>query len=231
MLGLSLPLSSALELKPRTAAEICDSALEVDQLVDSLDGGRPFTRKTLCEFLGIGESTLSGWIKDGRIPRMAKNAIVLLMTQQQLAAEVRRLRDDDLHVVRSGDHYQVCDLHEDEEGEFVGRVIADRIPTLEDARLLASGRRALRLMQGMESAVEEVIEISNDCGNRSAVQDFQSIQEQSEAHALFLTDYQQWKERFGKKTSAERLAHMLDDLLDAPSKQSASTYTSKEAPQ
>lgn len=199
MLDLNLPLSSVLELHPRKAAEFCETALEMDQLVDSLDSGRPFARKTLCEYLGIGESTLSGWIKDGRIPRMAKNAIVLLMAQQQLAAEVRRLRASDLYVVQSGDHFLVSELREDDDGELVGRVLADHIATIEDARLLASGRRALRVLQNVENS--GVFDYVHDMSeNEPFIAGVQAAEDQIESHRLYLTDYPSWQKQFGKQS-------------------------------
>ena len=210
MLNLSPPLSSALELQPSTAAEICDSALGVDQLVESLDAGQPFTRKTLCEYLGIGESTLSGWIKDGRVPRMAKNAIVLLMAQQLLADEVRRLRATDLYVVRSGDHFQVCELQEDDEGELVGRVLADHIATIEDARLLAGGRRALRVLKEVEHC--GVFDYAYDMSeNQAFLSGVEAAEQALDSHALFLSDHAKWLSKFGKKSRARS----LDDLLES----------------
>ncbi len=214
MLDLVLELSAILAIRPRSAAEICEQALDVTGLVTGLDDGDPFTRKGLCEYLGIGESTLSGWIKDGRIPRMAKNAIVLLAVQQELAAEVRRLQLQldaaitDLKVVRSGQHYQVCELQEDEEGEVIGRVIADQIATLEDARLLASGRRALRLLKHTEDS--GIFEYVNEvCDNQAFLSDVEAAEEELEAHKLFLSDYPKWKAKFGKKARA----HIFDDLI------------------
>jgi hypothetical protein len=224
MLDSNLTLSSALELQPRTAAEICDSALEVDQLVESLDAGQPFTRKTLCEYLGIGESTLSGWIKDGRIPRMAKNALVLLEVQQLLTLQIRHLgtqldtATNDLRVARSGDSYQVCEYREDEDGEIVGRVIADRIATLEDARLLASGRRALRVLKKVEdSGVFEYVHDMSE--NERFIAGVQAAEDEVEAHQLSLTDYPRWQTKFGKKARENLLNDLLDYDKPSPEKQ------------
>lgn len=217
MPNIDLTLSAALELRPRTAAEICDDALDVEQLTDSLDAGQPFTRKTLCEYLGIGESTLSGWIKEGRIPRMAKNAIVLLEAQQLLAHRVRHLEAqldaaaNDLRVTRSGDSYQVCEYREDAEGEIVGRVIADRVATLEDARLLASGRRALRVLKKVEdSGVFDYVHDMSE--NEGLLDDVMAAEREVEAHELFLTDYSKWQAKFGKRAVQKRVDDFLADL-------------------
>jgi hypothetical protein len=219
MLNLDLPLAAILELKPAKAAELCDQVLEIDKLVESLDAGDPFTRKGLCEYLGIGESTLSGWIKEGRIPRMAKNAIVLLVAQQLMAAEVRRLRGNDLYVVRSGDRFQVCELREDEEGEPTGRVLADNIGSIEDARLLASGRRALRVIDQVRNSgvIEYALEI---CDDESFLDGVHALDDALEAHQLHLSDHASWKTRYGRKS---RQGFLDDFLADSTAKEEQKT--------
>lgn len=205
-----LSLSAALELTALTAAEICDQAVGAGQLEASLDAGIPFSRKSLCEFLGIGESTLSGWLKDGRVPRMAKNAIALLAAQKVLAAEVRRLSDKDLRIVRAGDHYQVCELAEDDDGEIDGRVIADRIASIQDARLLASGRRALRVLERAQDC--GVFEYAYDMSENAPFLDgVRAAEAELESHALFVTDHAKWQTQFGKKARTR----LLDDASSA----------------
>lgn len=205
-------LNLLLELKPYKAAEICDRLLDARRLVDLVESWQPFTRKSLCEYLGIGESTLSGWLKEGRIPQMAKNAIVLLLAHQQLAEEVKALRlekkraQTDLKVVRSGERFQVCEFIEDEEGEVIGRVIADHVDTLEDARLLASGRRTLQLAADTTFIFDYVREQSE---NEAFLEQIEALQAQLVAQALFVTDHQQWKKSFGKKGRGERAKELL----------------------
>ena len=70
-------------------AEFCAGALDASTLFEELDFGPFSSRKTFCEYLGIGESTLTGWLKGERVPRMAKEAYVLLLAVQGLRAEVR----------------------------------------------------------------------------------------------------------------------------------------------
>jgi hypothetical protein len=195
-------------------AEFCDQYLDTSGLAESVEGWSPFGRKGLCEYLGIGESTLSGWFKEGRIPRMAKNAFVLLLAQQRLSEEIRGLRtelDDaraqDLRVVGTGQHFQVCEFQEDEEGEIVGRVVADNIATLDDARLLASGHRALRLAREAADVFQYVYEQST---NDEFICQVKEIERHLEAHELFVTDHEGWRKRFGKKSS--KLAITLEDL-------------------
>ena len=232
MLNHDIDVDSILALRPSQVAEFCDRQLDAGTLVENLEGWSPFGRKGLCEYLGIGESTLSGWLKDGRIPQMAKNAFVLLLAHQRLAEEVRELRAKleearakDLKVVRSGQHYQVCEFEEDEEGEVIGRVVADQVATIEDARLLASGYRALRLAQETAPAFQYVHEMSE---NAEFLEQVEEIERKLEAHELLITDYEGWKARFGKKTSAERAKQLLDDLLGeavAPSEKTTNADT------
>lgn len=215
MLKKELDIDSLLELHPSNIAEFCDCYLDVASLVESLEAYNPFGRKGLCEYLGIGESTLSGWIKEGRVPQMAKNAFVLLEIQQRLSAEVQTLREEidesrnDLKVIRSGQHYQVCEFKEDEEGEVVGRVVADRIATIEDARLLASGRRAIRLIKECEPAFRYVREMTENDVFLARVEE---IERKCEAHELLITDYPGWKARFGKLSLDEFLVNGAQSL-------------------
>src|SRR5687768_10648728 len=87
-------LDAITRLKLDEVAGFCDRQVDAESLASSIENEDwpCFSRKSLCEYLGIAESTLSGWFKDHRIPRMAKNAYVLLLIQQQLAEQVRELR-------------------------------------------------------------------------------------------------------------------------------------------
>ena len=110
-------------------------------------------------------------------------------------------------MVRAGDHYQVCELQEDDEGEIVGRVIANRIATIEDARLLASSRRALRVLQKVNNC--GVFDYAHDMSDNEAfLAGVQAAEDELESHQLFITDYAKWQTRFGKVRERP-----LDDFL------------------
>ncbi len=218
MLDIQLDTDAILDVNPQTAAEFCDKNLDVDKLVSCLETGDPFTRRGLCDFLDIGESTLSGWIKEGRVPRMAKNAIVLLAVQQRLARQLNVVINYP-KVIRRGEQFDVVELREDEEGEITGRVIATQIETIEDARLLASGRRALRVLQGIhDSGVFSYAQEMSE--NQSFLRGVNSAEKEIEALELFVGDHAAWKEKFGKlgkKVARERLYKEFSDAVDADS--------------
>lgn len=182
---------------------LCEAHIDAESLADSLDRRSPFTRKELCELLGIGESTLSGWLKDGRLPQMAKITLLLLANNRQLWQEIRNLKADagDLKVIQNGPRYQVCEITVDEEGEPVGRVVADGIATLDDARLLASSRRAARLLNDAEALFNYV---ADNTENKQFSSEARSLQKKYEAHLLFLRDHPRWREQFGKASSLNR---------------------------
>ena len=204
-------LTPYLGLKPAKAAEFCDSELDAGDLLEHLEKERPFNRRRLCEFLGIGESTLSGWLKEGRVPQMAKNSIVLLKAQQVLAAEVKRLWTEPC-VVRSGNTYQIVEFTFDEDGERVGRVIADGIATLEDAQRLASGPRALGLVakvlgEGLFDYVDD------QCDNAAFRDSVQALRAELHNFALFHADRATWRQ--AEQENAAQFEALLNSLEEA----------------
>lgn len=107
-------------------------------------------RKEFCEAFGIGESTLSGWLKGDRIPKLAKLCIGLLhvsevFTENYAHAQKRlkAIKNAD-RIVRDGQKYMIVsfkshDKHRlAEEVAEVGTVSAREIPDEETARRLIS---------------------------------------------------------------------------------------------
>ena len=87
--------------------------------------GRGWQRK-LGAVLGVPETTVNGWFKSGKFPALAKLAFGVLLNR-----DVRPHRN--WIPVKNGDEYAVCDTRGP-----VGRIVADNIACLEDARLLAA---------------------------------------------------------------------------------------------
>ena len=201
------------DLTPRSTPAFCDQYMDVESLAAGLDERFPYSRKEVCELLGIGESTLSGWLKDGRIPQMAKIALVLLHATRELRREVHglaekiRLARNELKVIRTNGHFQVCEFLTDEEGDVVGRIVADNITSLEDARLLASARRAVELIEGSLDAFQYVEEV---CSNPDYVDKMRSLRFASRRHIAFVTDYESWREQYGEASAWRRVQEMLE---------------------
>lgn len=212
MLNDYLDVDSVLDFRLSKLPAFCEDLVDSISLEEGLDQRSLFSRKTLCEFLGIGESTLSGWLKGDRIPQMAKITLVLLEANRVLRDEIIRLRDEmaDLKVVRRGQQFAVCEFLTDQEGETIGRVIADQIDDIEDARLLAGSRRALRLLEKAEPMLAYV---EDNCTNALFVDEARSQAAEHQKHILFATDYEEWKREFGRQTSAERIRREVAEMF------------------
>ena len=174
-------LDAVLELGAASAGEFAERAIDTKVLLEELGNGPFFHRKDLCEFLGIGESTLTGWLKADRIPRAAKVAYVLLVGMEVLQSEIYRLGSEarDLKVVKDGDKYLVVrfptldtDLRAGEiaskeirarvlAGEIVARDIADA----KTASMLAASSRTLKLLDDIFSSQESIWEEDSEDGN------------------------------------------------------------------
>lgn len=87
--------------------------------------GRGWQRK-LGAVLGVPETTVNGWFKSGKYPPLARLAFGVLLNR-----DIRPRGD--WKPVKNGNGYAVCDT-----SGPVGRIVADNIARLEDAKLLAA---------------------------------------------------------------------------------------------
>lgn len=157
-----------LKMSASEIGDLCDKIADANWLLKEIEGGVIFQserRKSLCRYLGIGESTLSGWLKNDRVPKMAKEAYVLLGFIRSLKDMIRGLQArvtdfetdaGDLKLLQVGDTYQICLFAPREaDGAVVGRVVADNIRSFDDARLLASAIRATRLLYDAQDKIHD----------------------------------------------------------------------------
>jgi hypothetical protein len=162
---------------------------------EAIEAYWPSGRKGFCEFLGVGESTLSGWLKDGRVPRYARVAFGLARARDLLADEVKVQRQEEMDpkVVRTPDgHYQLCRFRPDEEGVEVGTVMADRIPSFADAAFLASGMPAFRLLRQARGVVTEILERTD---NEEYTEKLEDLLAEIDNLTLFAFRNRTWRER------------------------------------
>lgn len=142
---------------PRLLAYATSHA-EIEDLLSLTDAGGARkglsfgTRRAFCEAVGIGESTLAGWIKERRLPSLARAVVGLLHLYYanlsfDEAAEEYSKRDE--VVVHDGDSFMIVDmsrgLHQP------GKIVARNIPDKETAfRLISHNelRYALKLAVG-----------------------------------------------------------------------------------
>lgn len=140
------------------------SAADIDDLLALTDGAESSfaTRRALAEAIGIGESTISGWVKEGRMPPLAKALVGLVYISMRLReiateteAETSNLGD---MIVRDGDAYMIVSFGRagmfGEHGS-VGEIAAKNIPDQETALRLVSHRR---LRHGLNLAIGELTE-------------------------------------------------------------------------
>ena len=81
-----IPLEDVLGLDAKQLAEHCEWFPLADFVsdVEYYEPGGLASRRDICEFLDIGESTLSGWLKQERVPRMALLAMTALAVIERL---------------------------------------------------------------------------------------------------------------------------------------------------
>ncbi len=84
-------------------------------------------QRKLANNIGVAESTLSGWLKKGEFPPVAKLSLGMLLLRHELS------RTPTWRVVKSDSSYAVYSFE-----DRVGRAVADNIRTLEDALLIAA---------------------------------------------------------------------------------------------
>lgn len=172
----------------RTAGGYFDGLIDAEELLSHLEQGSPFNRREFCEFIGIGESTLSGWLKDKRIPRVAKVAFGLLLAFEKQRVEMAQLQADQLLplVVDTGHGYQICKVERNEHGDLVGEVVAENIKTFNDAYRLASAERSLKLLKWADEAVQYALDRTE---NEPFMASMEALREQAREHRLKSVNY------------------------------------------
>lgn len=227
-------LEDILELRPGDVAEWCEAIVDTPSLAhDEPDLARdideywPAGRRGFCEFLGIGESTLSGWLKEKRVPRHAKVAYALLLACDLLRKEVKRLTRDasDLKILKAIEGYQICRFRPDKDGIVVGEIVADRITSFKHASLLANSLASFQLLDKAKGVVNHVLEFT-DRYPGSYIEELEELREAITSRTTFVFEHEEWKELFG----ANRHASLLDlDLGLAEPKAAVAASVKKEA--
>lgn len=140
-------------------AEIADTAMDADTMTYFIDD-KFGTQKAFGEFIGVGESTVTGWIKNGTFPTYARRAVVGAYYAAKHYRETLKAAEDILRpkIVKSGGSYMVVRFSVDEAGIAIGEVIARDIPSEKDARLMAGASRAWELLKRAEELIDEEIE-------------------------------------------------------------------------
>lgn len=190
-------LTELLELGPGEIAEFCDGYLSVDTLSDHFAREEPFSRKELCQYLGIGESTMTGWLKEDRIPLMAKEAVLLPLVLRVLKEEIARLRKEagSPRILQNGNSYQIVNFQPDEAGEAIGEVVADNIANLHNARLILAGVQALDLLGECDkTALDHTIDHFSDGEYPEYLERLESLRTEIRMCRSYAYNYENWRD-------------------------------------
>ena len=188
MLKMEIFPEEILELKPSSVGDYCESLLDSEILRQELLGEGPFGRKSFCTYLGIGESTLTGWLQSGRIPRVASVAYALFLALQVMQEEVRRLEQEaeNLKVVETNGKHSICKFRQGEDGVVLGQVVAENIPDL------GTACSSVKLLQECEHVIDDMLERTENPSYEASLQELRS---QVEKQELLLTDFEAWKRK------------------------------------
>ncbi len=212
----ALDLDSLLELDTLSVGQFCDDALNADALYEELEEYGPFApmRKLFCQFLDIGESTLTGWLKSGRVPRPARVAYVLLVGLQTLQAEIKKLRQDaqELKIVDSGENFQLVRFDTDDTGVSIGRIVARDIADAKTARVLAGSLKAYRTLQETRYVIQVMLERTD---NTRFIDELKDLDNRIVGDTLSAFDPDKWRELFGpiKVPELDISSDVIDTLL------------------
>ncbi len=139
-------LAKRAELRRLLGARPRDLAKEAfglwpDEIWERLHDAGIYSQKDLAAFLGVAESTVSGWLKEDRIPQVALLACLLLRLQTLAKEEIERLERlvRRPRIIREDDRFHLVAFDEKPGewlyGRFIARDITDETTALLRARL------------------------------------------------------------------------------------------------
>jgi hypothetical protein len=196
-----LNVDEVLELKPREVAPYCERVLDAPTLIRELESaweGRE-ARKQFCEFLGIGDSTLSGWLKAKRVPRMAKEAYVLLKILLLLQDEMKRIKQEQIRnvvIVQEGGKYQLVRFITDNTGALMGTIMARDVPDEGAARILAGSTKAFDTLKDFRDAVIDIVGDGSEFEWEDKGVSFKQLNYRVLRGSLAALGVEEWEKRF-----------------------------------
>lgn len=144
----------------RAIAKIADESLDSETMTRFIGEFFHF-QKWFGEFLGVGESTVAGWMKSGSFPDYSKRATLAAYYANKYFRHHRESQRDATRpkVVRDGDSYLIVRFKVDEAGVAIGDVLARDIPTEKAALVFAGGIRAWELLGETEHLIDSELEV------------------------------------------------------------------------
>lgn len=147
----------------RAIAKIADEALGGQEMIQFVREGF-LSQKAFGEFLGVGESTVAGWMKSGSFPDYAKRATLAAYYSNKYFRQLKVAKSDAKRdatrpkVVKDGDRYLIVRFKVDEAGATIGEILAQDIPTEKAALVFAGGLRAWELLGEAEHLIDHELE-------------------------------------------------------------------------
>lgn len=165
----------------REIAEAADKALPDGTLGNEIRNEFG-SQKSFGEFLGVGESTIAGWMKNRSFPDYAIRAFYSARVAIEMARknEEAQNRSSDPKVVKRDNYFELIELSVDDIGEETGALIASRIPTIEIARKLSSADLAWRLLNEAADLLHSLYEFER----HEIVEDFLQRMNEAELHVF-----------------------------------------------
>jgi len=190
--------------------DYCDEAFDARTFEEEFPGRR--SRQRLCKFLGIAESTLSGWLKEDRIPLMAKEAYVLFRAVEALSQEIGRVKveAEDFKILESNGRYLVCELGPNEDGEVIGKIVADNIRNIQDARMLVSGKKISRLLR---NSMEVYYDRLDDTENDNYIWELEEQLKEIDRTLGYANNLEKWKQEKTKEEAKKK--KLADEAFDS----------------
>jgi len=148
-------------------AEIADSISDSKEMIWFIEDFF-ISQKWFAEFIGVGESTVAGWVKTKSFPDYAKRAVTGAYYVRRYYEELREAKRDMRRpkVVKDGDRFLIVQFETDEAGVSIGKVVARDIPSERTALIFARGIRAWELLDESEEVIDQEIERRDDDSNQ-----------------------------------------------------------------
>ncbi|MEH6502713.1 MAG: hypothetical protein V7682_02295 [Cycloclasticus sp.] len=130
------------------------AGIDVTEFIAMLDAPNGvLNRQSFCKFLGIRESTLSGWLKEKKLPHYAQMAFGLLIMLRKSKSTTDEKRK--FVVTKLSTDWGIVQLETLASGEIQGKMIAGNIESESMAKqLLGSIGQSSRFLRGREVAME-----------------------------------------------------------------------------
>ncbi len=226
---------------PDQIAELASYALGGETMVNFIHGFFLF-QKNFSNFIGVGESTVAGWVKNGAFPAYAKRAALAAYFARKHWQDLKETRRDAERpkIIKDGDSYLIVQFRKDAVGVEIGKILARDIPTEKAALIFASGVRAWELLRETEYVIEQEIENRDEEDSHWLVALKEAIQKESFRvliHEKYLESEGKRREAMQKldaelaaknegKTTEEILVELLGN--DAPAASTAPTDDEEE---